>query len=173
MVISSSRSSKPQVFKTKRPSLGCLGAIPHGAGLLWLANEVWLVRLHNQSVSVTSFGTHKRTRQKGNLDPLSSYFTSRETEVRTGGMIGSRHMSKAEPTHLKTDTSSTKKKCDELSILEVSGDNVEVEKSFFPVSLSIRMVDSNQFPLFQHPPTQHKDDLKPQLTQTQSVSFLK
>lgn len=54
-------------------------------GLLWLTNKVWLVRLHNQSVSGTSLGTPKRTRQKRSLD--SPPLGLQEEKLRPGQVV--------------------------------------------------------------------------------------
>lgn len=129
-------------------------------GLLWLTNKVWLVRLHNQSVSGTSLGTPKRTRQKRSLD--SPPLGLQEEKLRPGQVV----WLVQEPAHLGPDGSITTKS-DKLNNMEVG------ESSFLPRSLIIRMVDSNQFPLLQQPLTLRVDNLKPQLTPPQSVSVLK
>lgn len=142
--------------------------------LLRVTNKVQPVGLHNQSGSGTSLGTPKRTRQKGSPDSPS--LLSQVGRLRPGRWRDWPRTSKPEAAHLRTDRSTEKKKKKESmnsANLKCQGDNVEVEKSFFFCFLIIKMVDSNQFPLFQLPDTPHTDHLKPQLTRRRSVSALK
>lgn len=132
-------------------------------GRLWLTHKVWAGQV-TQSVRCwhQPGDTQKGKAEKSSLDsPPLGLQVGKLKSGQGAGLV-------QEPAHLRTDRSILTK-TDELN-------HVEIWKSFFfflPVSLIVRIVASNQFPLFQQPQTLQVDNLKPRLTPTRSASVLK